>query len=75
MSSVGKSIVVPCYNEAKNLPNLIARFAAIHESSSDWEVVLVDNGSVDGNAEVFAREQVGLQLEEQGAEHRAHGAR
>ncbi len=33
-----KSIVVPCYNEAKNLPNLIARFEALTDGAPvDWE--------------------------------------
>ncbi len=51
-----KSIVVPCYNEAENLPNLIARFCAIRDDASDWELILVDNGSKDVTAAVLARE-------------------
>lgn len=51
-----KSIVVPCYNEEKNIPSLVARFAAMREPGADWELLLVDNGSVDGSAEVLARE-------------------
>jgi polyisoprenyl-phosphate glycosyltransferase len=51
-----KSIVVPCYNEAQNIPHLVARFVAIHDEESDWELVLVDNGSVDESAEVLERE-------------------
>ncbi|MFO0669368.1 MAG: glycosyltransferase family 2 protein [Polyangiaceae bacterium] len=54
--SVKRSIVVPCYNEAGNLPNLIARFEAIREPTSDWELVLVNNGSTDESASVFERE-------------------
>jgi polyisoprenyl-phosphate glycosyltransferase len=57
--SVRKSIVVPCYNEAGNLPNLIARFEALvpeDRQKLDWELVLVDNGSADDSPEVFARE-------------------
>lgn len=53
---VRKSIVVPCYNEAGNLPNLIRRFEEIHDERSDWELVLVNNGSTDESADVFARE-------------------
>ncbi len=57
--SVRKSIVVPCYNEAANLPNLLARFEALvpsDRSKLDWELLLVDNGSTDATAEVFAKE-------------------
>jgi len=50
---VSKSIVVPCYNEAGNLPNLIERFAALRSPESDWELVLVNNGSTDDSARVF----------------------
>lgn len=51
-----KSIVVPCYNEAKNVPSLVGRFAEIHEPGADWELVLVNNGSTDDSAEVLDRE-------------------
>ncbi len=51
-----KSIIVPCYNEAANLPNLIERFGAIHTPESDWELVLVNNGSTDDSVEVFESE-------------------
>ncbi len=51
-----KSIVVPCYNEAENLPNLIARFCDIRTSTSDWELLLVDNGSKDDTKAVLERE-------------------
>lgn len=50
------SIVVPCYNEAANLPSLISRFTEIHEATSDWELVLVDNGSKDETAALLERE-------------------
>ena len=54
--AVTESIVVPCYNEEKNLPNLIERFAKIHDASATWELILVNNGSVDGSARVFETE-------------------
>ena len=56
MSTVLKSIVVPCYNEAANVPSLVARFAAHASEDRDWELVLVDNGSTDDSAEVLAAE-------------------
>lgn len=50
------SIVLPCYNEAENLPPLIERYAQIWPSDSAAELILVDNGSTDGSADVLARE-------------------
>ncbi len=48
------SLVVPCYNEARSLPELVlrARFTA---EAGDGEVVLVDNGSTDDTPQVLAR--------------------
>lgn len=56
MTDIDKSIIVPCYNEAGNLPNLIARFEAIHTPDADWELVLVNNGSTDGSEAIFEAE-------------------
>ena len=43
------SIVIPCYNESKNIPLIFKRFnEAIKKSSlksDELEVILVDNGS------------------------------
>ena len=55
-TAIRKSIVVPCYNEAANLPSLMARFEAIHTPDADWELILVNNGSTDESAAVFERE-------------------
>jgi glycosyltransferase involved in cell wall biosynthesis len=46
------TLVIPCYNEAKNLPLLVGR---IRESfrRTDVEVVLVDNGSTDDSPQVL----------------------
>lgn len=54
-----KSIIVPCYNEAENLPGLLRRFeelAGEGPGSPDWELVLVNNGSTDASAAVLERE-------------------
>ncbi len=45
------SVVIPCYNEKENLPLLLERFSQV--ITEDITVVLVDNGSTDGSAEVF----------------------
>ena len=49
------SVLVPCLNEADNLPELVARIAAVFRDSPAWaeraELVLVDDGSTD---ETFA---------------------
>jgi glycosyltransferase involved in cell wall biosynthesis len=49
------SIVLPCYNEADNLPPLIERYAQVWQDLPA-ELILVDNGSTDRTAEVLARE-------------------
>lgn len=48
------SLIVPCYNEKPNLPRLVDLFRAAVGGRNDVEVVLVDNGSTDGSAAVFA---------------------
>jgi len=48
------SIVVPCYNEEDNIPLILERFNDAIKRE-DVEVVLVDNGSTDGSAEVLSR--------------------
>ena len=43
------SVVIPAFNEAGNLPDLVARLsAALDKIAPVWEVVLVDDGSTDG---------------------------
>lgn len=54
------SLVIPCYNEAANLPLLVAR---LRETFLDGraEVVLVDNGSTDDSPAVLAQLLAGQQ--------------
>src|SRR6266446_10190818 len=48
------SVIVPTYNEAESLPPLIERLGAVM-SGHTWELVVVDDGSPDGTAEVANR--------------------
>jgi glycosyltransferase involved in cell wall biosynthesis len=45
--------VIPCYNEAKGLPELVRRCAYV-AAEGRGEVILVDNGSSDDSASVLA---------------------
>lgn len=47
------SLVIPCYNEADNLPLLFARCAEVF-TDDRCEVIFVDNGSSDRSPAVFA---------------------
>lgn len=46
------SIVVPCYNEAENIPLILRRFGEVVKRE-DVEVILVNNGSTDSSAEIL----------------------
>src|SRR6267378_6193241 len=48
------SVIVPTYNEADSLPQLIERLGTAM-SGHTWELVVVDDGSPDGTAEVANR--------------------
>lgn len=43
------SIIVPCYNEAKNIPLILERFSNVIQRE-DIEVILVNNGSTDNSS-------------------------
>ncbi|MHC5057039.1 MAG: glycosyltransferase [Planctomycetota bacterium] len=46
------SVVIPAFNEAGNLPRMIARVGRFLEApGADFEVLVVDDGSFDGTAE------------------------
>lgn len=48
------SIILPCYNEAKNIPLILSRFREVL-ARDDVEVILVNNGSGDDSQEVLER--------------------
>ena len=48
------SIVAPIYNEKENLPELYRRINEVMDSTDEpWELVLVDDGSVDGSTDII----------------------
>lgn len=49
------SIVIPCYNEADNIPLILQRFAEV-KGDVDAELILVNNGSTDSSQAVLDRE-------------------
>lgn len=50
------SIIVPCYNEAKNIPLILEKFHKVIKRD-DIEVILVNNGSTD-NSETILKELI-----------------
>jgi hypothetical protein len=51
----GLSIVLPCFNEAENLNDMVCdALVAAGRVSADYEIVIVDDGSSDGTAEIGA---------------------
>jgi glycosyltransferase involved in cell wall biosynthesis len=53
--SIQLSIILPCYNEADNLPLLLQAYHSVWEELPA-ELILVDNGSGDDTARVLAQE-------------------
>lgn len=46
------SIIVPCYNEAENIPLILDRFNQMI-NTNEVEVILVNNGSTDNSSEIL----------------------
>jgi dolichol-phosphate mannosyltransferase len=53
------SLVVPVYNEAKNLPLLVERFDQVTGGDCRWEYVFVNDGSPDDSLDVLRTLQAG----------------
>ena len=49
------SVVLPCYNEAKSIPDILKRFSQVIGRRS-VELVMVNNGSLDNTAEILKKE-------------------
>lgn len=52
-NSLKLSIIIPCYNEAKNIPLILKKFSEVIRRN-DVEVILVDNGSTDESPKLIA---------------------
>lgn len=48
------SVIVPCYNEEKNIPLILGKFDKIIKRT-DIEVILVNNGSTDNSKDIFSK--------------------
>ena len=56
-------VVLPAYNEAESLPNLLDRFSALDaDTRSDLRVVVVDDGSTDDTAALAREHDRGLAI-------------
>jgi glycosyltransferase involved in cell wall biosynthesis len=53
-SSIGISILVPCFQEEQNVADLIKRAVSVMENTDlGWEIVLVDDGSTDNTWKII----------------------
>ena len=48
------SVIIPCYQEAPNVPSMVERLAAALKGTA-WEAIFVDDDSPDGTAEIAKR--------------------
>lgn len=56
------SLIIPCYNEAQNLPTMLAATTAVFDRADiDYELVFVNDGSSDDTTEVLEREVASYQ--------------
>lgn len=49
------SIIVPCYNEEKNIPLIVDRYKQIKDKTINTELILVDNGSTDNSNKLIKK--------------------
>jgi glycosyltransferase involved in cell wall biosynthesis len=52
---VALSLVIPCYNEEGNIPNLYARAKALVSQNPNFEVIFVNNGSSDSTGRLLEK--------------------
>ena len=53
--SVTISVVIPAFNEAQNIPQLVERVARALREESDWELIVVDDGSTDDTLPILKK--------------------
>ena len=46
------SVILPCFNESKNLPYVLEKFGKVI-NSDDIELIIVDNGSEDNTLKIL----------------------
>lgn len=50
------SVVIPCYNEAENIPELYARLSkTLERIVADYEIIFVDNKSIDASESILRK--------------------
>ncbi len=49
------SVLIPCFNERPTISEIVGRVLAVYLVGIDLELVLVNDGSTDGSAEIMAR--------------------
>ena len=54
--AIDLSVVIPCYNEERNIPILLRNFSRILASRNQIELILVDNGSQDQTGKMIEQE-------------------
>lgn len=52
MNNIKLSLVIPCYNEEKNIPLIMEKFKE-ELNRTDLEIILVDNGSIDNSSKII----------------------
>jgi len=49
------SVIIPCFNERTTIQEIVRKVVDVDLDSIETEIVLVDDGSTDGSAEIIAR--------------------
>ena len=48
------SVVIPCYNEGKNIDLVVNRFLMVNPNNTNVELILIDNGSTDNSHKIIS---------------------